>query len=228
MKEARRGWLDEVVGSTIPDGLRRLTWSLLSAVLIVAALTLAAATTFAGAAASKVKVTSGMFHGAPWALRAQDSKDGSWCITLTLRGTPTSTCDKLDLSNTQRSIGYFGHPGPPTGSGLLGRADHVKGEARRAQLHGRTARQRSDDPRTARSCSTGELLRVPHPMSNRAAETHRGDGRPSTRRCCGEHISSARRSARLLKRVIPEYWRSRAIPRRSGDRACLACQPTKA
>ena len=113
MKEARRGWLDEVVGSTIPDGLRRLTWSLLSAVLIVAALTLAAATTFAGAAASKVKVTSGMFHGAPWALRAQDSKDGSWCITLTLRGTPTSTCDKLDLSNTQRSIGYFGHPGPP-------------------------------------------------------------------------------------------------------------------
>jgi hypothetical protein len=64
-------------------------------------------------AASKVKVASGSFHGVRWALLAQDSKSGLWCITLKVRGSATSTCDKLDLSDTGRSMSYFGHPGRP-------------------------------------------------------------------------------------------------------------------
>jgi hypothetical protein len=54
-----------------------------------------------------------MFHGVPWTLRAQDSKDGSWCMSLTLAGKASSTCDKLSLGNSRRSIGYFGHLGRP-------------------------------------------------------------------------------------------------------------------
>jgi hypothetical protein len=54
-----------------------------------------------------------MFHEVPWTLLAQDSKRGSWCITLKVGGEPTSTCDKLDLSNVGRSMSYFGHAGRP-------------------------------------------------------------------------------------------------------------------
>ena len=67
----------------------------------------------AGSAASKVKVASGMFHGVPWTLRARDSRDGAWCMSLTVAGEATSTCDKLTLSNRRSSVNYFGHLGRP-------------------------------------------------------------------------------------------------------------------
>jgi hypothetical protein len=80
---------------------------------VLVAAVLAGIAAIPAASASQTKVASGMFNGIPWTLLAQDSKSGSWCITLKVAGTPASTCDKLDLSNRDRSMSYFGHPGRP-------------------------------------------------------------------------------------------------------------------
>jgi len=72
----------------------------------------AGATAVAVSAASHVKVASGVFGGVPWTLLAQDNKSGSYCITLRLGGTPTSTCNRLNLSGAG-GVSYFGHPGRP-------------------------------------------------------------------------------------------------------------------
>ena len=91
--------------------MRRRAWLLLSGTLVVAAL-LVVTTALAGAT-RQVKVASGSFRGVPWTLRAHDSEDGSWCMSLSLAGTATSTCDKLDLSDAGRSMNSFGHAGRP-------------------------------------------------------------------------------------------------------------------
>src|SRR5689334_15854610 len=115
----RRGWWCEPHTHRRPVGMfdSSVVWGqkLRLTVAVVAVLAGGGAMRVASAspAAGQVKVASGVFHGVPWTLRAQDTKDGSWCMSLTLAGKVASTCDKLDLSNTRRSMNFFGHPGRP-------------------------------------------------------------------------------------------------------------------